>query len=152
MITGVFSIITGPIIGRLSDKVGKFQMFVAGSIISMIMVVVYTNLPVSPMWIVILVNSILFAGISSRMISSSALMTAVPEPKDRGAFMGINSSIQQISGGIASVISGLIVKQERGVGPLEHFDIVGYTVVVSMIICAAMIYNIDRHLKLKAKG
>jgi predicted MFS family arabinose efflux permease len=149
MITGVFSIITGPIIGRLSDKIGKFEMFVAGSILAMIMVVIYTNLTISPMWMVILINSILFAGISSRMISSSALMTAVPEPQDRGAFMGINSSIQQISGGIASVISGLIVKQERGVGPLENFDIVGYAVVASMIVCAAMLYNIDRHLKIK---
>ena len=35
------------------------------------------------------------------MISGSALMTAVPEPKDRTAFMGINSSIQQIAGVIA---------------------------------------------------
>ena len=47
------------------------------------------------------INSILFILIASGMISGSALMTAVPEPKDRTAFMGINSSIQQIAGVIA---------------------------------------------------
>ena len=41
-------------------------------------------------------------------------MTAIPEPKDRGAFMSINSSVQQISGGVASAIAGLIVVQTNG--------------------------------------
>jgi predicted MFS family arabinose efflux permease len=150
VITGVFSIITGPIIGRMSDKVGKFNLFVFGSVISLIMVIIYTNLPVSPIWVVILVNTILFVGISSRMISSSALMTSVPEPQDRGAFMGINSSIQQISGGIASVISGLIVTRPGGTGPLYNFDIVGYVVAATMVICVIMLYNIDRFVKQKA--
>jgi hypothetical protein len=40
-------------------------------------------------------------GIMSRMIPSSALTSAIPEMADRGAFMSINASLQQIAGGIA---------------------------------------------------
>jgi predicted MFS family arabinose efflux permease len=152
MVTGIFSIITGPLIGKLSDKTGKFKMFLFGSILSAIMVVCYTNLPVAQVWVVVLVNSILFAGISSRMISSSALLTAVPAPQDRGAFMGINSSIQQISGGIASVVSGLIVQQPGKGEPLLYFDTVGYVVVGTMVVCAIMMYYIDKHIKARVKN
>ena len=48
MITGLCSMITGPIVGRLSDTFGKFPMFVFGSLLSMIMVFIYTNLASRP--------------------------------------------------------------------------------------------------------
>ncbi len=133
VITGLFTIVAGPIIGRLSDRVGKYNMFIAGSILSMIMVLIYCNLGATPLWAVIMINVILFIGITSRIISASALMSAVPEPADRGAFMGINASVQQFSGGIAAFFAGLIVVQEDS-GYLDHYDWLGYVVVVAMII------------------
>lgn len=106
-VTGIFAILFGPITGRISDKIGKYKMFCIGSFISMIIIAIYTNIGITPLGWVILLNVILFIGISSRMISASALMTAIPQPQDRGAFMSINSSVQQISGGIASAAAGL---------------------------------------------
>jgi predicted MFS family arabinose efflux permease len=149
-VTGVFSIAFGPFIGKFSDRLGKYKMFVIGSILSMIMVVIYTNIGTTPLWLVITINVVLFVGIASRMISASALMTAIPEPQDRGAFMSINSSVQQISGGIASAIAGLIVIQ-TSTGALKHYDTLGYVVVVSMIIAMAMMYTIDKYVKQKAQ-
>jgi len=149
MITGVFSIITGPLIGRLSDKIGKYNTFVGGTILSMLMVYFYTHLGPSTVQKVIFINAILFAGITSRMIAASALMTAVPEPKDRGAFMGVNSSIQQLAGGLASVISGLIVVQVGKEQPLQQYDTVGYLVIISMILCAALMFMINRYVQQK---
>ncbi|MCB0429664.1 MAG: MFS transporter [Flavobacteriales bacterium] len=146
MFTGLFSVVTGPIIGRLSDVLGKFRVFAVGSVIGGLMVYVYTNLPPSTFWLVLAINVILFIGISSRIISATALITAVPEPKDRGAFMGINSSIQQVSGGIASVIAGLIVDQKGEDQPILHFNTIGWVVVCSMAICILMMWNIDRNI------
>ncbi|HEY8933695.1 MAG TPA: MFS transporter [Cyclobacteriaceae bacterium] len=143
MITGVFSMISGPLIGKFSDKLGKYTMFVIGTVLSIVMVIIYCNMGITPIWLVIVLNSIMFMGIMARMISSSALMTAVPEPKDRGAFMGINSSVQQISGGIASGIAGLIVVQQTKESPLEHYDTLGYVVTVSMIITMILMYFIN---------
>ena len=39
--------------------------------------------------------------------------------------MSINSSVQQIAGGIASAIAGIIVFQENN-EPLQRYDILGY--------------------------
>lgn len=98
---------------------------------------------------IVVLNVLLFIGISSRMISSSALMTAVPDPKDRGAFMSVNSSVQQISGGVASAIAGLIVVQTDS-GVLEHYDMLGYVVVGAMVITVAMMNMINQQVKHKA--
>jgi predicted MFS family arabinose efflux permease len=144
-ITGIFSMIFGPLSGRLSDKIGKYNMFIAGSIITILMVSIYTHLSVTPLWEVIILNVILFVGISSRMISASALMTAVPAPQDRGAFMGINASIQQLSGGIAAFAAGKIVIQTKN-APLQHYDILGYVVVCSMLITIGMMYIINKQV------
>jgi predicted MFS family arabinose efflux permease len=145
-ITGVFSIIFGPLIGKFSDKIGKFKTFFIGTIISMLMVLIYTNLGVTPLWTVIILNVILFVGISSRMISSSALMTAIPSPQDRGAFMSINSAIQQISGGFASALAGMIVVQ-TSTGELENYNYLGFVVLASMVFATIMMWRVNKHVQ-----
>ncbi|KAF0218417.1 MAG: arabinose efflux permease family [Geobacteraceae bacterium] len=150
-ITGLFSIFTGPLLGRLSDSFGKFRLFVFGSILSMVTVFVYTNLGPNPIWVIILTNTVLWVGISSRMISSSALTSGVPDMMDRGAYMGINSSIQHVSGGIASFVAGLIVYQPTKTAPLQHYDIVGYVTICTMMITMVMMYFIDRQVSEKLR-
>jgi predicted MFS family arabinose efflux permease len=66
--------------------------------------------------------------------------------KDRGAFMSINSSIQQISGGVASALAGVIVSQ-AGDGTMQHYDLLGYTVVGSMLIAIAMMYVLNEQIR-----
>ncbi len=149
-ITGVFSILSGPFIGKLSDQLGKFKVFVGGSIMAIIMVAIYTPMGVTPIWMVIAISVVMFTGVSSRMISSSALVSAIPAPQDRGAFMSINASVQQVAGGIASAIAGLIVVQRQD-GMLEGYPLLGYVVIGSMIVTIALMYWIDLHVKAIAK-
>jgi predicted MFS family arabinose efflux permease len=148
LVTGASSVLLGPLVGILSDKIGKFKIFFLGSIVSITMVLIYCNLGTTPLWELMVLNVILFVGITSRMISSSALLTAVPDAKDRGAFMGLNASVQQVSGGIASIIAGLIVIQTSS-GKLEHYDVLGYVVVASMLIAIVMLYYLDKRVQKK---
>ncbi|MDD2365949.1 MAG: MFS transporter [Desulfuromonadaceae bacterium] len=148
-ITGLFSIATGPFLGRLTDKFGKYRMFLFGSLLSMVMVYIYTNLGPNPMWVVVLTNVVLWVGISSRMISSSALTSGIPEVRDRGAYMGINSSMQHFSGGIASFLSGLIVSQPIKSSPILFFNVVGYITIIIMILTTIMMFFIDRQVSAK---
>jgi predicted MFS family arabinose efflux permease len=150
MITGIFSMAAGPFIGKLSDQIGKYKVFVIGSFVTMVVVAWYCNLGITPFWIVLVFSIIMFAGVSSRMISASALLTAVPAPQDRGAFMSINSAVQQISGGIATYIAGLIVVQTVD-GKLEHYDTLGYVVVGAMLITMIMMYSIHIYVTQKPK-
>jgi predicted MFS family arabinose efflux permease len=150
-VTGVFSIIFGPITGKLSDSIGKYKMFVIGSVIMVVLVGIFTNLGPTPLWLVMVLNVIIFVGISARMISSSALMTSVPVPQDRGAFMSINSSVQQVAGGIASAIAGMIVFQSPS-GELQHYPILGIVVIVSVLITIVLMYYLNRQINNKAKS
>jgi predicted MFS family arabinose efflux permease len=149
MVTGIFSIATGPLIGKFSDSLGKYQVFVYGSILSMIIVLIYCNLGITPLWVVMIISVLMFVGVSSRMISSQALLTALPEPQDRGAFMAVNASIQQISGGIATFVAGIIVVQQSD-ETLKNYDILGYVVVGAMLITIMMMYILDRYIKKKS--
>ncbi len=151
MVTGAFSMLAGPLIGKLSDSWGKYRIFFIGSVIMIGTVVLYTNLGPTPLWVVIMINIIMFMGISSRMISTSALISAVPDPADRGAFMSINSSVQQISGGVAAYIAGLIVVQTT-TGELEHYDTLGYVVSGSIVITIILIWFLDQYVRKKSEA
>ena len=86
-------------------------------------------------------------GIMSRMIPATALVSAVPDMKDRGAFMSINSSMQQIAGGVAAAIAGLIVVQQHKSAPLEHYNVVGYLVVVFSLLSIYLLYRVTKLIK-----
>ncbi|HEY9046909.1 MAG TPA: MFS transporter [Ohtaekwangia sp.] len=150
VITGLFSMGTGPFVGKLSDSIGKYTIFFWGTMLSIAVVIFYVNLGITPFYVVTIVSILMFTGVSSRIIASSALMTAVPEPADRGVFMSINSSVQQISGGIAAFIAGQIVV-ERIDKSLDRYDLLGYTVVGTMLISALLMYFIHLQVERKTK-
>ena len=146
LFTGLCAVIAGPLAGKLSDTLGKFPLFCAGSVIAVVMIFIYTHLGVTPLPTVIAVNAVLIVGITSRMISASALMTAVPDAAHRGAFMSVYSSLQSIAGGIAAGVAGLIVVKPEN-GPLQRFDTLGYVVITSIAITVVLLYFIDRMVK-----
>lgn len=133
MIVGVSTFLIMPLIGMLADKINKFQLFMVASLVMIAAVVVYVRLEHSTFLILVLVNVFMMGGIMARMVPSQALTSAVPEPHDRGAFMSINSSLQQIAGGIAAIIGGKIVWQASPQSPLMNFEMLGW-VVISVIL------------------
>ena len=152
LFTGFASIIVMPIIGKLSDKIDKFKLFTIGSIVASIMIVIYTNMTPLPVWAVIIINMILFMGIMSRMVPATALNSAVADPQDRGAYMSINSSLQQMAGGLASVFAGFVVVQKTKSGPIENFDTLGYIMVGFVMICLFLVYRVSILVKSKTNN
>ena len=145
LVTGISTIFFGPLIGRTADKFGKFRVFTMGTALSILMVVIYTHLgPVSLITLVI-VNAVLFVGIFSRMIPFQALVSTVPAATQRGSFNAISASIQQLSGGIASVVAGHIVVLAPD-GKLQHFEVVGYVVVATSIGAWLLVRRLNRNL------
>lgn len=144
MITGLFALVGMPLIGKLSDKVDKFRIFVFGSVWAVIWMIVYTNLVPVPLWVVVSVNVMLFVGIMSRMVPAMAIMSAVPALPDRGAFMSINTSLQQIAGGVASAFAGLIIVQADKYSPLEHYPVLGYIGAGIVLWCVWLMYRVYR--------
>jgi len=146
--TGVASFIAGPLIGRLSDGIGKYSMFCIGSGVGMALVIYYCGLGITPLGTVIALNIVLFIAITARMVSAQALSSAVPDPGDRGAFMSINSSLQQLAGGVASSAAGFIVVQTAQ-GPLAHYDQLGFVVAGAMSITVVLMFKVNRMVRAK---
>jgi predicted MFS family arabinose efflux permease len=137
----------------LSDKIDKFKIFAFASVWMIIMVLIYTRLTPVPFWFVVTMNIVFMIGIFGRMVPAMALNSALPQMQDRGAFMSISTSLQQISGGIGAVLSGFIVHQETKASPLEHYDTLGIVVSAFTVVTIFLVYRIsnivkaDLHLK-----
>jgi predicted MFS family arabinose efflux permease len=143
LVSGLFSIFTGPLVGRASDAFGKFPTFAFGSAVSVVMVLIYTHLGHVTLTTAIAVNVLMFVGIFSRMIPSQALITAIPEPSQRGSFSAVSASLQQFSGGLGSVLAAAIIVQNAD-GSLRYFDRLGYIVVATSLASLAVMYFVQK--------
>jgi predicted MFS family arabinose efflux permease len=141
IITGSCSLIIMPVIGKMSDRINKFKIFTIGCLCAIVMIVIYTNLTAAPFWEVATLNAVMMICVLSRVIPATALTTALPAIHDRGAFMSISSSLQQIAGGLAAGLGGLIVLQPDKLQPIQNYNILGY---ITSIITIASIFALYR--------
>jgi len=111
MATGLAAMAAGPLLGRLTDSVGKFRMLSVSTLLSCAIVLWYTGFGTTPIGLVIFVSCLMFIAITGRMVSTMAMTSAVPAPSDRGAYMAVSASMQQLAGGVAASVAGLIVVQ-----------------------------------------
>jgi predicted MFS family arabinose efflux permease len=151
MIVGIATFAIMPLVGILSDRFNKFVIFTGSSIWMVVTVLIYTQLPQVSLWVLILVNVLMMMGIMARMIPSQALAASIPEMKDRGSFMSVNSSLQQMAGGIAALIGGWIVKQKNELSPLENFDLLGYLVIVVILLNIFFTFRVYKFISLRER-
>lgn len=147
MIAGVATLLMMPLIGKISDKINKFTIFTFASAWMIIVVVIYANLGVTSFSIVVILNVLMMMGVMARMVPSVALVSELPKLQDRGAFMSVNSSLQQMAGGIAAAIGGMIVVQKNTHSPIEHYDTLAYVVSFFVILCVIMLYRVQKIIK-----
>jgi len=149
VISGICSLIIMPLVGKLSDRVDKYKIFFVASCWMVAVVLVYTHLSVTPFCWVVGINILMMMGIMSRMVPASALNTGIPDTQDRGAFMSISASIQQIAGGVAAAVAGMIVVQQDKTSPLQHYDILGYVMVGISVLSMFLMSRVSRVVKQK---
>src|SRR6187401_3770201 len=147
MASGIAALIIMPLIGKLSDKIDKVKIFTVAALCMMVIIVIYTNLGPIPFFLILTLNILMMTAIMSRIVPAMALVSALPKMQDRGAFMSINSSLQQIAGGIAAGIGGMIVVQNTKTSPLQHYDTLGYVIIVIVILNILMIYRVSNRIK-----
>jgi predicted MFS family arabinose efflux permease len=132
---GVCTLVSMNIIGRWADRVGKRRVFIIMMLASMIPVLIVTNLPHVALSLALLISTVFMVCSSGRTVPAMALLTASVEPHHRGGFMSINSSVQQISMGIAAWLSGEII-QDNG----ERMARFGWAGLISVVFGLAAIY------------
>jgi len=147
MASGIAALIIMPLVGKLSDKIDKVKLFTVAALWMMVVIVIYTNLSPVPFAVIMIMNILMMIGIMSRIVPAMALVTSLPKMQDRGAFMSINSSLQQIAGGIAAGVGGMIVVQQTKTSPLQHYNTLGYVIVVIIILNIIQLYRVSNLIK-----
>lgn len=140
LVGGALTIFSSPLVGRMADQRGKYPVFVVAALFSLIPILLITNLWPVPLWAVLAIAGMFFIAANGRMIPTQAIVSGVVTPQQRGGFMSINSSVQQLSTGIAANIAGAIVSEGPN-GRIEHYNWVGY---FSIVLITASIFLAKR--------
>lgn len=142
---GLATLVTGPaLFGPLADRYGHARVFAWVAMGSILPIAIVTNLPVSPLPVILAVTTLMMIMASGRMISATALITGVVHPRRRGSFMSLNSSVQQGSAGLASFAAGMMI----GGGGGSNAPITGYPYVGALAItCTLLTLVLVRRLR-----
>ena len=133
----------------MSDSINKFNLFAICTIIAVIIVNIYARFSNTSFVVVLITDVLAMLFIMSRMIPSQALISAIPNPEDRGAFMSINSSLQQVSSGVGAMLAGYIVVQKNNDSALENYGYLAIVASVFMLSSIYIIYKINKNLESK---
>ena len=135
---GAATIITSPIIGRLTDRYGVMKVFVVVMLLSYIPTLIITHLTVVPLAVALTYTTLFFIFGSGRMISPNTIITAAAPVDNRGSFMSIKSSLQQLAIALASYLSGALVY--IGSDGLYHgYHWVGYSSIAFSVIAIYLV-------------
>ena len=122
---GLSTVVALPLFGRLADKKGNFNIFLIASIGAVFSIFAVTNMIPMAIWAAILISTSYFVVASGRNVPATTMVTAVVKAENRGSFMSMRTSAQQLALGLASLLSGFIVSEGAN-GELINYEIAGY--------------------------
>jgi predicted MFS family arabinose efflux permease len=139
---GLATAFTSRYIGKLADRHGKRQIFTLIGLISIAPLLITTNLPPVPVPVAICASVIFMVFVSGRFVPAMALVISSVEPRLRGGFMSINSAIQQLGLGAASLLAGTIIGHGAA-GTLTHYWLVGFIAVGATLLAIALAWRVN---------
>jgi predicted MFS family arabinose efflux permease len=120
LLGGAATLFTARWVGRLTDSVGKAKMFKISAMFAMLAIWLVTTSAAFGLWGILLVTTLMFIGMNGRMIPGMALATSAANPKLRGTFMALNSSVQSAAMGLATFVGGLVISRDAQ-GLVQYF-------------------------------
>jgi predicted MFS family arabinose efflux permease len=108
---GVATLFTARAFGALTDRWGKLKTFRALAIAAMVPMLAITHLGAAPLWLYLVVTTLFFVLVSGRMVPGMAIVTSAAVPHLRGTFMSLNSSLQAVAMGLASMVGGALIQR-----------------------------------------
>jgi MFS transporter, DHA1 family, inner membrane transport protein len=131
---GICTFFSSPFIGKLADKYGKLKLFTIFGLLALLPIFLITNMPRLPIAWALVITAMFFVFASSRFIPANAIITSLVSPQQRGGFMSISASLQQLASGFAAFAAGLVVSKSA-TGELLNYEYVGYVAILVSILC-----------------
>lgn len=130
---GLATAFTSRWIGRWADRRGKRETFAAVAALSIIPILIITNLPPSPAWLLVACTTLFTILVSGRMVPAMTLVTSSAQPSVRGGLMSFSSALQHLSSGLAALSAGWIIGRTP-TGLLTRYWLVGLIAVLSTLV------------------
>jgi predicted MFS family arabinose efflux permease len=145
---GAATLITARLIGHWADLKGKVEIYRLIAIASMLPLFAVTQLQSASLGVWLICTTFFFVLVSGRFIPAMAIINSAAQPKLRGTFMSLNSTVQSLAMGLAATLGGFIVTQQSN-GQIAGYQIVGYIAIVANLIAVWFVARIvmhDRHV------
>lgn len=143
---GFLTLFSGPLVGRLTDRYGASFVFSVLVLLAFIPQIAISRMPPVELWIALVFTSLFFIFSGGRFVPSQALTLSAIDPRLRGGFMSLNSSVMQLASGLAAFLAGKVVSKGSG-GRLLHYEWVGYSTLLFSMLSVAMAWQISRFLR-----
>ncbi len=138
---GLAALFTSRVIGRFCDRYGKIKVFTMIALISIVPILVLTNLPRAPISVALLTSTCFMIFVSGRFIPAMAIVSAASQRELRGGFMSLNSAAQQIAMCAASLTSTTIVGYTV-TGELTHYWILGLISIACTLLAVRVAHSV----------
>ena len=119
MIGGVMNVLTGPVAGRLSDRIGRKPLII-NSCLGLSMIMVATTFVIDGRLVAYIFFALTMVMIAMRISPFQALITALVESDRRGSLMSLSISIGQVGMGVGSAVAGIAYEQFGDYGYLSN--------------------------------
>jgi predicted MFS family arabinose efflux permease len=141
LLGGIATMITGPMAGRIADKIGKQKTYVITAFFSIPPILYVTMFPSVDLWVVLMFMTCFFVLFGARFVPSMTLLTSSVNPQKRGSFMSIASAVQQLSAALSVLFASLIITNTAE-GKLENFFYVGCLAAIFTVIGIVLSYKV----------
>ena len=109
VIGGALTIVTAPMVGRLSDRFGRARVFTVLVSMAAAVIMALTHAGPLPVAGTLVLTGLFFIFASGRYVPAQAVLTSAVPSVRRGAFMSLTSCTRDLCTGVASIFAGRVV-------------------------------------------
>jgi len=148
---GVATLLAMTPTGWLADRRDKLAVFRVIGLLSIVPVLVLTNLPPTSALIMLLVTTLFMVSTNLRWVPVMAMFTISVPVQRRGPFMSVNTAVQQFVMAVAAMFSGRLLVERQLIGvdgstrtELEGFPLAGILAASSMLLAVFLAGRLRR--------
>ncbi len=124
LVGGLVTIFTGPLIGKLADRHGRFRVYVFLVAGACTVIGLLTSSGPLALWQTLLLAAFFFTFASGRFVPGQAVISMAVPSNRRGAYMSLVACSRDLAAGLTSYVGARVVA-ETADGRLLNFDRLG---------------------------
>jgi predicted MFS family arabinose efflux permease len=138
LVGGLLTIVSSPIVGKLTDRFGRQEVFTGMILVACAVIFTIANVAQQSVAVILILAGLFFIFASGRFVPGQATMTLAVEARQRGAFMSLSSCTRDLCSGLSAMIGGVVVTRSTE-GALLNFHWLGWIAIVCSLVSIGLI-------------